>query len=370
MNILQLFSTLWTLIVQAGMPFVFCYHLFCNNVFLNTEAEDATGLEKAANTTLAPVHYLLAGRVAHRIEHDEIFYEFEQQYDYHKNFIAKSTASFVAFPFSLIAGSALKAISYLSPVVRERHAKLAKSLASKKIISHHEYYQSIGIKVENYPLGQPIDPPQHIRRPGEENILAVEKEALKEIARLLKENHILFWADCGTCLGAYRYGGIIPWDFDIDLAVLEPDFDNVKRALNGLDKEKYDVQDWSGRNFPKTYLKVHVKETGGLIDIYHFRIHPEKKMISSIFSNEDSLFMSEAWKIRERRYTVPTPFDVVFPLKMAQFDGIEIPVPNQIVKYLQGRYGENIGPVKIYNETTGQYEKDESHPYWQRPFEK
>jgi phosphorylcholine metabolism protein LicD len=216
----------------------------------------------------------------------------------------------------------------------------------------------------------PLEEPKHARRPGDENTLKIEKEALKEIVRLLKENNIPFWADCGTCLGAYRYGGIIPWDFDIDIAVLQPDFDNVKRALNGLDKKKYAVQDWSGRTRPKSYLKVYVKETGALIDIYHFRIDPSQQNIISIFSNEESIFMSESWKTRERRYLAPTPFDVVFPLKLAQFDDFELPIPNQTKLYLQARYGENIGPAKIYNEKTGQYEKDLNHPYWQRAFEK
>jgi len=358
------------LLVQAGMPFVFFYHLLCSNIFLNTAAEDATGLEKVADTTLAPVHYLLAGKIAHRINDGELFYEFDQQYDYQKDFVLRTTASLAAFPFSLLTGSLLKTISWISPEARERHHLLVQSLTSKKIQSHHEYYRSIGLQVQNYDLALPLEPPTHVRRPGEENILKVEKEALKEIARLLKEHNIPFWADCGTCLGAYRYGGIIPWDFDLDIAVLEPDFDNVKRALNALDRKKYDVQDWSGRTFPKTYLKVHVKETGGLIDIYHFRIHPEKKILVSIFSGENSIIMPESWKIRERRYQAPTPFEVVFPLKMAQFDGIELPVPNQTKRYLQGRYGENIEPAKIYNEKTGQYEKDLTHPYWQRPFEK
>lgn len=65
---------------------------------------------------------------------------------------------------------------------------------------------------------------------------------------------------------------------------------------------------------------------------------------------------------------VPSAYETVFPLKKALFDGIEVYVPNQTKKYLQERYGENISPVKIYNEITGEYEKDLSHPYWQLPY--
>ena len=91
-------------------------------------------------------------------------------------------------------------------------------------------------------------------------------------------------------------------------------------------------------------------------------------MISSIVSNIDCVFLPESWKIRERRFAIDTPFDVVFPLKKAEFDGIEVFVPAKTKEYLQLRYGENIEPVKLFNEKSGQYEKDLSHPYWQRSY--
>jgi len=67
----------------------------------------------------------------------------------------------------------------------------------------------------------------------------VEREAFKEIIALLEANNIIYWIDCGTCLGAYRYGGIIPWDIDIDIAIFPSDHDNVKRLLSSMDPEKY-----------------------------------------------------------------------------------------------------------------------------------
>jgi hypothetical protein len=75
--------------------------------------------------------------------------------------------------------------------------------------------------------------------------------------------------------------------------------------------------------------------------------------------------MSEHFRNHERTYTVATPFDTVFPLKKANFDGIEVAVPGKVKEYLQGRYGQDISPVKVYDPVTGQYEKVSSHPYWQ-----
>jgi phosphorylcholine metabolism protein LicD len=172
--------------------------------------------------------------------------------------------------------------------------------------------------------------------------------------------------DCGTCLGAYRYGGGIPWDHDIDIAVLQPDFENVKNALNkGLDPKKYQVQDWSSRDKPNTYLKVYVKETRALIDIYHCAIDEKKGLIYTIVSNENCIFLPKSWKIRERRCAAAVPISFIFPLKQGYFEDIVVPLPNKPKEYLQSKYGENISPARIYNEKTGQYEKDLSHPYWQ-----
>ena len=80
------------------------------------------------------------------------------------------------------------------------------------------------------------------------------------------------------------------------------------------------------------------------------------------------MFLPPSWVERENRYTKSIPIEYVFPLKKGVFDGIEVPVPNQFVKYLQNQYGENLAPCKIYDEKTGRYEKDLSHPYWEFPY--
>jgi phosphorylcholine metabolism protein LicD len=194
-----------------------------------------------------------------------------------------------------------------------------------------------------------------------------DKKALQEITRLLSEKGIPFWVDCGTCLGAYRYGGIIPWDNDLDLAAIKEDFENIMHALQALDETKYVVQDWSNRCRPGTYIRVYIKSNRNHIDIYLSAIDAENETLTNILSYGESHFMAESWKIRERMFGKPVPFDVIFPLKKAKFDGIDIPVPNQIEVYLSYKYGPNISPVMIYNEATDHYEKDLSHPYWGIP---
>lgn len=375
----DLWDQFTTWVMHTGMPVVQVYHLFCGNVFINTAAEDAQGVEKIANATLIPVHYLFVGKkivpetildkdgVQITADSDSLTYKIEQRFDYDDGLLLKSLGAIVALPVSLPLGCLLKGIAYVSSDVRNRHHNVERYLATAKVQSNNDYYRFLGLPIEDLSTAEPIESPRFSRRPGDENVLKAEKEGLKEVVKLLKENNIPFWVDCGTCIGALRYGGVIPWDFDIDLAVLQPDFENVRRALNALDKEKYIVQDWSSRDKPNTYLKVYIRETGVLIDIYHYAIDPVQKTVQYIISNEDCIFLAESWKIRERRFKIPTPISTVFPLKKATFDGIEVFVPNKTKEYLQLRYGQNIDPAKVYNSDTGKYEKDLTHPYWAMP---
>jgi phosphorylcholine metabolism protein LicD len=195
-----------------------------------------------------------------------------------------------------------------------------------------------------------------------------EKEALRKIGTLLEEANIPWWVDCGTCLGAYRYGGVIPWDEDVDIAVLMPDFDNVKRVLNQLDPSEYTVQDWSSREHPKSFMKVYVRKSGTFVDIYHFKILPETRQIQYVLSLEHAFFLPDWMKIREQKFTVPAEFDSVFPLKKMTFDNMTVFVPNKIEKYLQRYYGENLAPAKVFDPITNKYEKDLTHPYWLRAY--
>jgi hypothetical protein len=341
-------------ICTAGVPLVYAYQLVCTDPFLSTEVSNASGLEYVANQVLTPVHYLFAGRVASPIDvrSDDgkvlLQYKFSQKFQYHDSlFWLKTAGAIGALPMSLTAGVAMKAISFLSPETRSHYRAIRASEKSLYVNSQIEHYKQLGLPIGNLSEAAFIEPPKHVRRPGDENHLQAEKIALKEILQIFEKNNIMSWVDCGTCIGAYRYGGVIPWDGDIDLAIIEDDHANAKRALNALDAEKYIVQDWSARSRPDTYLRVYIKETGGEIDLYHFRIDPATRTVSCVLSLEENMFMVESWKIRERRFSNSLSYDLVFPLKKANFDGIVVNVPNQIEPYLKSKYGENIIPAKI-----------------------
>ena len=60
--------------------------------------------------------------------------------------------------------------------------------------------------------------------PMMKSVWAAQLEVLEKIDRICKENGIKYFADWGTLLGAVRHKGFIPWDDDMDICMLRPDY--------------------------------------------------------------------------------------------------------------------------------------------------
>jgi len=69
-------------------------------------------------------------------------------------------------------------------------------------------------------------------------------EMLLEIDKICKKNDIKYSLLMGTMLGAVRHGGFIPWDDDVDIAMLRAEYEKFREACRrDLDQTRFFYQD-------------------------------------------------------------------------------------------------------------------------------
>lgn len=79
----------------------------------------------------------------------------------------------------------------------------------------------------------------------------------KEVAKVCEENNIPYYAIGGTCIGAIRHNGFIPWDDDLDIAIPIEFYDRfLDLAKNNLPKEYYVITPSDNHHYHTLWAKV------------------------------------------------------------------------------------------------------------------
>ncbi len=82
-------------------------------------------------------------------------------------------------------------------------------------------------------------------------------EILDYVAGICETNGLTYWLSGGTLLGAFRHGGFIPWDDDLDIEMPKEDYLKLRRILLQNKDSRFQLQDHStDSNYYYAYPKV------------------------------------------------------------------------------------------------------------------
>lgn len=169
---------------------------------------------------------------------------------------------------------------------------------------------------------------------------AAQLEVLEAIDTVCKKYNIRWFADCGTLLGAIRHGGYIPWDDDMDICMLRPDYIKFNQVaeqelpegyvvLNLNNEELYleymtRVTNGHRLNFDPDYLeKYHDCPYATGIDIFVLDYVAENEKEEKERKELASLIMAASDEIKEDNSNVETYKDVLNQIEelcLVEFD--------------------------------------------------
>lgn len=175
-----------------------------------------------------------------------------------------------------------------------------------------------------------------MRRIELDEMKQIQMQILDRVDAFCKEHNINYWLDCGTLLGAVRHKGYIPWDDDIDIGMLRPDYDKFMESFNN---ENDIYKAYSVENNPKfLYPFIKILDTRTVlyepdekgvkscvnIDLFVYDNAPDNgKLLKKQYKTRDKyqrlhnirtrVYMSKSNKLKHFAKIMLYPFLLVFP---------------------------------------------------------
>lgn len=220
-------------------------------------------------------------------------------------------------------------------------------------------------------------------------------EMLKSLSGICESNGIRWWLCSGSLLGAMRHQGFIPWDDDVDIAMLPEDYKKLEKVLSGVDDRMYVLHSMkTDPEYIYIYGKFRCREGEYDVKDPRYKHYRWKGMSIDIFTIEKTSYIAAQlarffYKIghkvstaadnarlrhsltrfvnfcnfrilfpffrlcgkinpkNEYHYSLGTGFaratfhiEDIFPLDKAMFEGEMFPVPKDADAYLTRLYGD------------------------------
>lgn len=209
-----------------------------------------------------------------------------------------------------------------------------------------------------------------------------ELEFLKKVDSVCKKHNICYWLDFGTLLGAVRHKGFIPWDDDVDIAMLRPDYEKFLSVC----KSEFPEERFSFNSMG--FLQIHLKGTMLQVDVFPYDraadtwfpegeiesefnrrvyratsklkfdvdLHRDQEdcIVNYTYEQRRKLHKCEVLQGREelldgniflaldvpasKRFTYKDEW--IYPLRNLEFEGVSLPCPNMSELVLYTNYGD------------------------------
>ncbi len=133
---------------------------------------------------------------------------------------------------------------------------------------------------------------------------AIQLEILDVVMKFCDEHEIKCWLDGGTLIGTIRHKGYIPWDDDIDLGMLRPDYEKFMKLFNKENTRYKFVCYELDENFYQAFGKVLDTQTvlyepdekgtklAVYVDIFTYdNVPDEKEIIDDMFRKRNKYYI-------------------------------------------------------------------------------
>lgn len=150
-----------------------------------------------------------------------------------------------------------------------------------------------------------------------------EVDSLYYILSCIDKSGLNYFAIGGTLLGVVRHGGLIPWDDDADIAILEKD----ESFLLNTDWSKWDLElipSWIGYKLRKK------NRSFPFVDIFVMN-----------WNNENQRFEYKSEEVKNKWPEWITK-DQLYPLTKGVFGNTRLWCPNKSIEFLERFYGDDV----------------------------
>ncbi|GHV15460.1 phosphorylcholine transferase LicD [Bacteroidia bacterium] len=113
-------------------------------------------------------------------------------------------------------------------------------------------------------------------------------DILITVTDICDRHHLPYWISGGTLLGAVRHGGFIPWDDDIDIELLRPDYQKLLKILPKELPGNLYLQTPKEKSYRLLFSKVRDRNSIVYSEEEDMASYKEKGIFIDIFSEERS----------------------------------------------------------------------------------